>query len=594
MLTMYIGIAILFFAVYCLVTEKLNIQTTSLIIIFLCLVTNIVTTKEFLHVFSSPAPIIIICMFILSSALNETGIINALGALCLKAVDYSKNLAIAGLFFVVMVLSAFINNTPVVLILTPIVIMIAKKLNDYPSRYLIPLSYLSILGGICTLIGTSTNILVADTAHELGLEEFSLFEISAPALCLAAIGTIYIMIFGRYLLPKHNIDIAQEDEDNQKHYTSEIIVSRSSKLIGKKINEHNINNNEFELIDIVRANMSFRNHYLVPKEQLYDKELKAGDKLIIKSATEEMLTLKEALDSDGGSFEYFNTKKTSLVECIVNPDSRLIGLFASKTKLRRLYGCYLLAVHRKNQNLKRDFDKIIIEEGDLLLIEGNAQDVERMMFEESIQATNQLLSKKIRKSRGMLSILAIAFVIIGSSFRIMPLAGLAAAAACFVIFTQCISLNKAIKAIEWNIIVLILSMLTLSMAMQNSGILKLLVNFISPYFDADNPMMLLVFMYILSWIFTELMSNNAVALLMTPIAIQLSTSLGFDPRPFTIAVMFASSASFSTPIGYQTNTFIHAVGNYKFSDFMKFGIPLNIILLIASCYLIPKFWVLNP
>lgn len=593
MLTMYIGIAILLFAVYCLVTEKLNIQTTSLIIIFLCLTTNIVSTKEFLKVFSSPAPIIIMCMFIISAALNETGIINALGTLCLKAVDYSKKLAILGLFLMTMVLSAFINNTPVVLILTPIVIMIAKKLNDYPSRYLIPLSYLSILGGICTLIGTSTNILVADTAQELGLAEFSLFEISLPALCLAAIGVTYIIIFGKYLLPKHDIDIAQEDEQNRKQYTSEIIVSAKSNLIGKKISEHNINNNEFELIDIIRANMSFRNHYLISKDKLYEKEIKAGDKLIIKSETEEMLTLKDALHESEG-FEYFNTKKISLVECIVNPESRLIGVFASKTKLRRLYGCYLLAVHRKNQNLKQDFDKIVIEEGDLLLIEGNAADIERMMFEESIQATNQLLSKKVRKSRGIISVLALAFVIIGSSLRIMPLAGLAAVAASFVIFTNCISLNKAIKSIEWNIIVLILAMLTLSIAMQNSGILNSIVSFISPYFDANNPMRLLVFIYVMAWIMTELMSNNAVALLMTPIAISLSTSLGFDPRPFTVAIMFASSASFSTPVGYQTNTFVHAVGNYKFTDFMKFGIPLNIMLLFASCYLIPKFWVLNP
>jgi di/tricarboxylate transporter len=590
---MYIGIAILLFAVYCLVTEKLNIQTTSLIIIFLCLTTNIVSTKEFLKVFSSPAPIIIMCMFIISAALNETGIINALGTLCLKAVDYSKKLAILGLFLMTMVLSAFINNTPVVLILTPIVIMIAKKLNDYPSRYLIPLSYLSILGGICTLIGTSTNILVADTAQELGLAEFSLFEISLPALCLAAIGVTYIIIFGKYLLPKHDIDIAQEDEQNRKQYTSEIIVSAKSNLIGKKISEHNINNNEFELIDIIRANMSFRNHYLISKDKLYEKEIKAGDKLIIKSETEEMLTLKDALHESEG-FEYFNTKKISLVECIVNPESRLIGVFASKTKLRRLYGCYLLAVHRKNQNLKQDFDKIVIEEGDLLLIEGNAADIERMMFEESIQATNQLLSKKVRKSRGIISVLALAFVIIGSSLRIMPLAGLAAVAASFVIFTNCISLNKAIKSIEWNIIVLILAMLTLSIAMQNSGILNSIVSFISPYFDANNPMRLLVFIYVMAWIMTELMSNNAVALLMTPIAISLSTSLGFDPRPFTVAIMFASSASFSTPVGYQTNTFVHAVGNYKFTDFMKFGIPLNIMLLFASCYLIPKFWVLNP
>jgi|SaaInlStandDraft_5_1057022.scaffolds.fasta_scaffold03561_4 di/tricarboxylate transporter len=595
MFTMYAGIAILVFAVYCLVTEKLPIHITSLIIIFSSLLTNVVSTKEFLSVFSSPAPIIIMCMFIISAALNETGIINALGDLCLQAVEHSKSLAIAGLFLLTMILSAFINNTPVVLILTPIVIMIAKKLNDYPSRYLIPLSYLSILGGICTLIGTSTNILVADKAHELGLAEFGIFDITAPALCLAVIGTTYIVIFAKHLLPKRHLEkIDSEPGVERKQYVSEILVSGNSSLIGKKINDHDFKNTEFELIDIIRQNMSFRNHYLISKDQLYDKELNIGDKLVIKSATDEILSIKEALNVDNSGFYYFDTKKTIVVEGVITPESRLIGLQASKLKLRRLYGCYLLAVHRKNQSLKQDFDKIIIEDGDILLVEGDEQDINRMMFGECINSISKLLSKKVRKTRGMLSVLAISFVIVGSSLQIMPIAGLAAMGASFVIISKCISLNKAIKSIEWNIILLILSMLTLSIAMQNSGLLDSIVTFITPHFDVNNPLQLLFFIYVMSWLLTELVSNNAVALLVTPIAIQLSSNFGFNPIPFTVAVMFASSASFSTPIGYQTNTFVHAVGNYKFTDFMKFGIPLNLILIVASCYIIPYFWELNP
>lgn len=580
------------------------------------LVVGAISTEDMLSVFSNSAPITIACMFVISAALDQTGVIDSMGRFLLRISGYNKYLGLISMIFVVVVASAFVNNTPVVVILTPVVITLATKLMDFPSRYLIPLSYAAILGGMCTLIGTSTNILVNGVAQKYGQPAFSMFEITYLGLIVSAVGLSFMAIFGKYLLP----EITPKKSLNplgvpEKRFVAEAIITTDSVLIGKTINEVKFTEAEsYEIIDLVRldkgsrfefgeALSGFFQNFIKSKEKnsqslvstFRDIPLQAGDKIVFKLEKEEIIQLQNFVglefDPERAHLgESFPSRPVIAVEGILPISSNFIGKRIRDLRLRRAYGCFVVGIFRHDENITGGLAQIVLEEGDSLIIEGPEEELARLFDNEQIMSASYVRGMKLNRFKAPVAILTIIGVVTLSAFDLMPIAGLAMVGSLIVMLFGCVTPEKAYRTIDWGILLLIFGMLGIGIALENTGGIELLITHVVSLLKDVSPLTALAVIYILTLILTELASNTAVAILLTPLAIGMALSLGYDPRPFVVAVMFASSVSFATPVGYQTNTFVYLAGGYRFMDFVKIGLPMNIITAAVAIYAIPYFW----
>lgn len=599
------------------ILEKIPAHVTAMIAMCLLLALGLITTKDALSVFSNSAPVTIACMFIMSAALERTGVIDLMGVYVLKLAKRNKALAILVLLGGAMLFSAFMNNTPVVVIMTPVVIAVANGLKKYPSKFLIPLSYAAIFGGTCTLIGTSTNILVDGIARTYDQPPFGMFEISIVGICMAFVGTIYMLVIGSKLLPKRKLLIEEiVDEDERKKFISEAIITPKSLLIGKTINQIEINkDSDYEIIDLIRNDSGTRSasqsvlnlikgfldksNSTNASSTYRDIAIKAGDRLVIRSDKEELIKIKDNLGlqfnneeetSESGFAQITTSRETITIEGVIGYRSDFIGKTPAELRLRRRYGCYILAIHKGEQNISHNFDQVALKQGDIMLFEGTQEDLERLFANENILSLSQVKRQSFNTKKAPIALATLAAVVGLAATHIMPIAGLAIIGAVICVTSGCVSTKRAFDAIEWPILLLIFGMISLAIAMDRTGTAVLIANYISTFAADYSPLLVLVIVYGITSFFTETMSNNAVAVLLTPIAITLANSLGVDPRPFIIAVMMAASASFATPIGYQTNTYVYNAGNYKFKDFIKVGLPLNIITMLVAVSVIPIFW----
>lgn len=567
--------------------EKIAPDLVALSAVSVLLATNIIDTHEFLQVFSNSATITIAMMFIISSAMERTGCLQMMGNLISKIAGKSYLRAMLSTMIIAMIVSAFMNNTPVVIVMTPIVISLARSVGVAPSKMLIPLSFASIFGGVSTLIGTSTTILVSDIAMQNQLAGIGMFEMTIPAIIFAICGIIYMTFAGRYLLPnRHSITSVLEDQP-KKQFIAEILIPNKSSYVGKTVSEANFAKEHGKIIDLIRNDKSL----------FYDSKLitiEVGDRIILETNVGEILGLKK-----DGQIEFKNTNKNIqtlsaakrvILEASISSKSNLCGKYLSDINLQKRYGVYVLAVNQHDDKTDKDLNKSKLAFGDTLLIEGRSDGIGRFIEDASLINLTQPQEKATRKSRAPIAFLTIVAVVVLASFNIMPIAGLAIIGASIVMFTGCVDPEEAFKSIDWRILFLIFGMLGLSIAMQKTGVAESLVNHCIAFVKDFGPLATLAIVYVITSILTEMISNNAVAVLITPIAIGIASQLGYDSRPFIMAVLFASSASFATPIGYQTNTFVYGAGGYKFVDFVKVGLPLNIMFAILATIILPIFF----
>lgn len=580
-------LAIIVIAMGLFISGKLRVDIIALCVLVALLLTGLIRPDQAIYGFTNPATATIAAMFVLSAGMVRTGLVQWIAHHIGRWVGKKESWLILVLCVVVAFLSAFIINTATVAIFIPIAIVLAKGRNISSSRVLMPLSFASQFGGVCTLIGTSTNILVNSIAVERDLAPFGLFEFAPLGIIMSVVGIGYLLVVTRWL-PKRKGEVEQVDKYRLADYLAEMRVTEKSALIGQTWERNKLSREaKAELANL------FRNDKATSRPAA--TKIREDDLLLLKGNLDNLLAMQNQLGLELQNNvvvkdQNLSSSEVKLVEVLIPPRSNLIGRTLRASDFFRRYKSTILAMQRRGKILRDRLADINLDGGDTLLLQGHKDDVARLLNSSNVIVTNELTDLYLRKDRAVIALLMLVMVIVLTVLNIVPLLVAVMLGAGGMVLTRCITVEEAYQAIDWKIIFLLGGIIPLGLALEQNGAARWLADIILNTMGGFGPLMLLASLYLITAVLTESMSNNAAAAILAPIAITLAISMNVDPRPLLIAVTFAASTSFSTPIGYQTNTMVYAPGGYRFTDFIRIGGPLNLIFLGVAVLFIPMLW----
>jgi di/tricarboxylate transporter len=578
------------------VWNRLRVDVVGIIVMVTLILLGLVTPREGISGFANEAVITVTAMFILSAGLLRTGAIDVLSRWAERAAAGGEFRLLLVSLLLVIPLSAFINNTPVVVVIIPMVLGLTRKMGISPSKLFMPISFGSQLGGTLTLIGTSTNLLVAGLVLDLGLPRLGLFSITPPALIMTAVGVAYLLTIGRWLTPTREAGSDLITSYELRDFLTGLIVGADSPLAGKSLREAKFGQTYgLQVIGVNREGTDIpfpRGGTVVAAGDVLIVEGKIAD--IARMQEEEHLTIAgtkprfpvEPEKSAGEGQRH----GPGLAELIVPPRSPVVGRSLRQLNFRNRYGIPVLGIQRHGEPFHAAMRDAVLAPGDILLVSGTPAELRRLhqTGDLALLGTVALPAKRHRKLKYAVPI--IVGVVALAAFDVMPILVSALLGVVAMFVSGCITPDEAYEEIDWMVIVLLGAIIPLGLAMQNTGTATLIATQLLQLTQPLGLFGVLAMFYVLTSLLTSVISNNAAAIVLVPIAFAVAGSLGASPLPFIIAVMFAASNSFMTPIGYQTNTFIYGPGGYRFGDFLRVGTPLSILMLIVATLVIPIFF----
>ena len=547
-----------------------------------------IAPEEAISGFSNPATITVLAMFILSGAIYRTGIVNLLARYMIRFAGDSEFRQLLAVLLVVGPISAIINNTAAVAILIPSVITLAREHHRAPSKLLIPLSYFSQLAGIITLIGTSTNVLASALTAQAGYGGFGMFEFTQVGLLCFATGSLFILFIGRRLLPERGTEEEITESYHIEEYLSEAIVLEDSPLVGQNVVKSRLREQfDIHVLEILRNGRKL-------EHPLADKLLQTGDILFVKGKSGRLLKIKEI---EGLEIEtelhldeqVLESDKRRLLEVVIGPNSDLIGNTLQDINFRHHYNCTVMAIRKHGALIRDRLGRVKLDFGDTLLLRGSAVALKQIKWEPGFIVTREVEPEAFRTEKGPLALAIIAGVVITAALGV-PILITAVAGCILLILTGCLNVKELHEAIRWDVIFLLAGVIPLGLVLERTGGAKLLANLAVHSADYVPPLVVLFIFYLITSILTGLISNNAAVVVLVPVGIGTAVTLGLDPRAFVLAIMFAASNSFATPVGYQTNTMVYGPGGYRFLDFTRIGLPLNLLMAVATTTYIYFVW----
>lgn len=580
-----LGLALVLFT-----RELVPIDVTALMILAALVTTGVLTPEEGIRGFSNPAPVTVAAMLVLSAGLMKTGAIVKLGAGITRLGGSAEFGQMTVILVTVGVLSAFINNTAAVAMFIPIVLGIARDQKISPSKLLIPLSFAGILGGICTYIGTSTNIIVGSILEDQGFTPFRMFEFTPLGGIFLVSGIIYLLFLGRRLLPARRTEADLTADYHVREYLTELVIQPRSRLIGKSLKETTLSGaNDIQVLEIRRGEDWY-------DPLLADVVLAEGDLMIVKGNIDNIMRVREA---EGFAIhprvkfrdEDLESPDVMLAECVISASSGLIRRTLKGIDFRKRFQATVLAIRRHGGEIRDKLGRVRLQYGDTLLIQGRRDRLQSLRGSQEFMLIMEDTSTPRYRKRKMAAAVAIFAVVVSlAATGVLPIMVAAVLGALAMVLTRCLTIQEGYEAIDMRIVFLIAGTLSLGLAMQKTGGAQLIADQVIRFAGPWGPQAVLAVLYLVTMALTELMSNNATAALLTPIAIEIANGLGVDVRPFAFCIAFAASASFLSPIGYQTNTLVYGPGGYYFTDYFRVGLPISLSIWGLSTLLIPVLW----